>query len=111
VELIGALGGLLSAIVPYVKGDQVSGRYRLFLAQIVLKMTSGALTAFLGVLLLEGGVLAGLAVQQGSKIYAYAAFFGFAQQVVTGFVDRRAGELAKAGAPTGPSASAATPRT
>ena len=61
------MGGLLSAIVPYVKGDQLTGRYRIFLAQIVLKTMAGALTAFMGILLLEGGVLAGLTPQQGSK--------------------------------------------
>jgi hypothetical protein len=97
VQLIGALGGLLSAIVPYLTGQLVTGRYRLFLAQIWLKVQVGALSGFLGVLLLEGGLLAGLTVQQGSKIYAYAAFFGFAQQALTGFIDRRVSSIAKQG--------------
>jgi hypothetical protein len=40
-------------------------------------------------------MLAGLTVQQGSKIYAYAAFFGFAQQALTGFIDPRVNSIAK----------------
>jgi hypothetical protein len=96
VELVGAGGGLLTALVPLVTGQHLTGTPRVFTAQVALKVHTGALSGFLGVLLLEGGLLAGLAVQQGSKIYAYAAFFGLAQQVLTGFVDRKAGSLAKA---------------
>lgn len=92
---MGILGGLLSAIVPFVRGDRISSRYRVFMAQMALKVTAGALSGVLGVLLLQSGLLVGLAPQQGSKIYAYAAFFGFAQQLLTGFIDRYAGDLAK----------------
>jgi hypothetical protein len=81
--------------VPFVSGQLVTGRYRLALTQIWLKVQVGALTGFLGVLLLESGLLPGFAVQQGSKIYGYAAFFGFAQQLLTGMIDRRVNTVAK----------------
>ncbi len=113
VELVGALGGLLAAIIRLAKSRRLPGPYGLAVAQSALKIVSGATTAFVGVLLLQGGLLAGLARQPGSSVLAYAAFFGLAQQALTVLVDRRVGDLAGAPAakrkPGATTSSSATP--
>jgi hypothetical protein len=99
VELVGALGGLLAAVIRLAKSKRLPGPYGLAVAQSTLKVVTGATTAFVGVLLLQKGVLAGLSRQSGSSVLAYAAFFGLAQQALTVLVDRRASELAETPAP------------
>jgi hypothetical protein len=94
VATAGALGGALAGIFTLAGARRARSPYSLLTAQLVLKVASGAAVGFLAVLMLEKGVLAGLSVQAGSKIVAYAAFFGFAQQAFTVLVDRRAGQLA-----------------
>jgi hypothetical protein len=103
VSLVGALGGLLAGNFPVANARSVRSPWGLLSGQLILKVMSGAVTALIGVLL-EKGVLAGMSVQAGSKIVAYAAFFGFAQLALTALVDRRAGQLATATQPKGTAA-------
>lgn len=94
IELVGALGGLLAGIIPLSKARRLPGPYSIAVVLTTLKLFTGAAVAFLGVLLLQrSDLLPGLTRQRGSHVLAYAAFFGLAQQVLTGLVDRRAGEL------------------
>lgn len=93
VELLGALGGLLSAVF-FLKGLQaVRGPYGLPLAQGVLKVPTGAAVALVGIWIVQRGVLGFLTPQAGDKIIAYAILFGFAQQALTNALDSRASAL------------------
>lgn len=58
---------------------------------LVLKLPTGALTAFLGLVLLHGNFVPGLsALDDSGQILAWAVVFGAAQQLVTGLVDKKA---------------------
>jgi hypothetical protein len=60
-------------------------------ALVALKLPTGALTALLGLLLINGGFVPGLsALDSSGQILAWALVFGAAQQLVTRLVDRRA---------------------
>jgi hypothetical protein len=60
-------------------------------ALTVLKLPTGALTAFLGLLLMRGGFIPGLtALDTTPQIVAWAVVFGASQQLFTGLVDRQA---------------------
>jgi len=95
VELVGMLGGLLSIVIPLATGERIKTPYRVFNQQLVLKTLAGAATAVGGVLLLAGGVIETIKLDSTAAILGYAVVLGFAQQIVTGAVDRRADSLAK----------------
>ncbi len=95
VELAGMLGGLLSIVIPLATGERIKTPYRVFNQQLVLKTLAGAATAVGGVLLLVSGMIDTIKVETTTAILAYAVIFGFAQQIVTGAIDRRADSLAK----------------
>jgi len=55
---------------------------------------SGAATAVIGVLLVQSGIVVSPAQSASEALFlAYAAVFGFSQQLLTRFVDKRAGKL------------------
>ena len=96
--MIGALGGLLAAILTLAGMSQPPSPYNVPSAQLILKVVAGAATALLGVALLQSGVFSGfIEPQPGSHVIGYAALFGFSQQLFTGLVDRRAAQLLPAG--------------
>lgn len=95
VELAGMLGGLLSVVIPLATGERIKTPYRVFNQQLILKTLAGAASAVAGVLLIESGLISGIALKSTVAILGYAVLFGFAQQIVTGAVDRRADSLAK----------------
>jgi hypothetical protein len=99
VLLVGAVGGLLAAILPMRRARRLTGPYGVTVAQTALKGLAGAGSAFIGVLLLQGEVLTGFTPQEGSGVLAYAAFFGFAQHALTRLVDDRVTTLAERGRP------------
>ena len=56
----------------------------------VLKLPTGAITAFLGLLLMRGQFVPGLsALDTSAQILAWALVFGYAQQLFTRLVDRQ----------------------
>jgi succinate-acetate transporter protein len=58
---------------------------------LLLKLPTGAMTAFLGLILLHGSFVPGLsALDSSDQILAWALLFGAAQQLVTGLVDKKA---------------------
>ncbi len=95
VELAGMLGGLLSVVIPIATGERIKTPFRIFNQQLILKTLAGAATAVGGVLLLLGHVIDTITLASRASILGYAVVFGFAQQIVTGAVDRRANSLAK----------------
>lgn len=92
---MGLLGGLLSIVIPLATGERIKTPYRVFNQQLVLKTLAGAATAVGGVLLLAGGVIETIKLESTAAILGYAVVLGFAQQIVTGAIDRRADALAK----------------
>jgi hypothetical protein len=59
-------------------------------ALAALKLPTGAITAFLGLLLMRGQFVPGLsALDTSAQILAWALVFGYAQQLFTRFVDRQ----------------------
>ena len=94
VLLLGALGGTLGAAFVLMRARAtVASRYDTRTAQIAIKPIVGAATGLLGVLLVQSELLVAPAAVSASALLAYAALFGFAQQLVTRFVDRRADHL------------------
>jgi len=93
IELWGVLGGLVGAMAGLRNLRGSTQPVGLQLAQIALKIPAGALTALVGVILLQAALTPNtLAVKDGS-IAAFAILFGAAQEGITGFVDRAAGNL------------------
>lgn len=93
VLLIGALGGLLSIAVGFTKGDDGASRFDPRTWQAFLKPATGAATALIAVLLLQSNFLLEPANPSQATFLAYAAIFGFSQQLLTQFVDKRAESL------------------
>jgi hypothetical protein len=99
VAAIGVLGAALAATTALRRIKGTSTEYSLPLALAILKLPTGALTAVLGLLLMRGEFVPGLsALDSPAQILAWAAVFGYAQQLLTRFVDQRAqGVLADVG--------------
>jgi hypothetical protein len=94
IELLGASGGALAAVVAVTQMKGTQTPYDVPLALAVLKLPLGALSALLGLMLIHGRFVPGLTdLDTSGQILAYAIFFGIAQQLVTLFVDRRGQEL------------------
>jgi hypothetical protein len=93
VELVAGVGGLLSAIVALRNLTPYSGPFGLAVVQAVLKVPAGAVTGYVGVLLMQRGLLGVIGPQDGPRVLGYAALFGFAQLAVTRLIDKRANEV------------------
>lgn len=94
VALVQFVGLLAAAVTGAASLRNVSGtstRLGLPVALAVIKLPSGALTAFLGLILMRGNFIPGLsALDTSAQILAWAVVFGAAQQLLTGLVDRQA---------------------
>ncbi|HEX6361025.1 hypothetical protein [Actinophytocola sp.] len=90
VELVGMVAAAVAsaAAIRGMRGS--SERYGLPVALAALKLPTGAVTAFLGVLLMRGQFVPGLsALDTSAQILAWALVFGYAQQLFTRLVDRQ----------------------
>jgi hypothetical protein len=91
VELVGLVAAAIAAAASVRNVQGTSTPYSLPVALAVLKLPTGALTALLGLLLMRGGFVPGLsALDSSSQIIAWALVFGYAQQLLTRFVDSQA---------------------
>jgi hypothetical protein len=91
VELVGltAAGIAAAAAIRRVRGS--SEPYGVPVALALLKLPTGAVTAFLGLLLMRGGFIPGLsALDTSAQILAWAIIFGYAQELFTRLVDQQA---------------------
>lgn len=101
IELVGMIGGLLGTAFLLGRMEQAPSRYNLLAPQIALKAVGGAATALIGVVLVESELIVAPAGGRSTAVLlAYAALFGFSQQLLTQFVDRRASDLLSAGGAT-----------
>ena len=90
VELVGLTAAAIAtaAAIRRIKGS--SERYGLPVALAALKLPTGAITAFLGLLLMRGQFVPGLsALDTSAQILAWALVFGYAQQLFTRLVDQQ----------------------
>jgi hypothetical protein len=90
IELVGLTAAAIAtaAAIRRIKGS--SERYGLPVALASLKLPTGAITAFLGLLLMRGQFVPGLsALDTSAQILAWALVFGYAQQLFTRLVDQQ----------------------
>lgn len=90
VQLVGLAGATVAAVAAIhgIRGS--SERVGLPVALAVLKLPTGAITAFLGLLLMRGQFVPGLsALDSSAQIIAWALVFGYAQELFTRLVDRQ----------------------
>jgi hypothetical protein len=90
VELVGLTAAAVAsaAAIRSIKGS--SERYGLPVSLAALKLPTGAVTAFLGLLLMRGQFVPGLsALDTSAQILAWALVFGYAQQLFTRLVDQQ----------------------
>ncbi|MFC9126289.1 hypothetical protein ACFT4A_05485 [Streptomyces sp. NPDC057099] len=102
VEIAGLAGAALTVIASLRRIRGTDSPYMLPLASAVLKFPTGALSAFLGLLLIRGAFVPGLSdLDSRAQVLGWAAAFGAAQHLVTRLVDDRAQmTLAEVGRPT-----------
>jgi hypothetical protein len=94
IEVLGAAGGALAAVLAVSKMQGTSTPYSVPLALAMLKLPFGALSAILGLVLIHGRFIPGLTeLDTSGQILAYAIVLGVAQHLITGLVDRRGQEL------------------
>lgn len=93
IELWGVLGALVGALAGLRNLRGSSQPVGLQFAQIALKIPAGALTALVGVILLQAALTPNTLAVENGKIAAFAILFGAAQEPITAFVDRTAGTL------------------
>jgi hypothetical protein len=91
VGLLGLLGGALSAAVSIRNLRGTATPYDVPISLALLKVPAGALTALGALIAIQGEFIPGLsALDSQEQILAYALVFGYAQQLLTGLIDRQA---------------------
>jgi hypothetical protein len=101
VMLLGLTGAAVTGAAAIRRIRGTSTPYAVPMALIALKLPTGALTAFLGLLLINGDFVPGLsALDTPGQILAWGLLFGAAQQLVTGLVDKKAQSVLEAVGPS-----------
>ena len=91
VAIIGSTAAAVAAAAAIRRIRGSSEPYGVPIALAVLKLPTGAVTAILGLVLIRGGFIPGLsALDTSAQILAWAAIFGYAQQLFTRLVDQQA---------------------
>jgi hypothetical protein len=94
VFMLGLIGGALSAAISIRGMPGTPTPYSVPFALAVLKVPLGALMAFGGLIALQGDFVPGLSeLDSQGQILAYALVFGYAQQLLSGVLDRKAKSL------------------
>ena len=94
VALLGLMGAALAAAIAIRNLQGTSTPYDVPFALAALKLPVGVLTAIGGLLALRGDFIPGLSqLDSQGQILAYALVLGYAQQLLTGYVDRQAEHL------------------
>ena len=91
VMLLGLAAAAVTGAAALRRMRGTSTPFAVPVALLALKLPTGALTAFFGLLLIHGQIVPGLsALDSSGQILAWALLFGAAQQLVTGSVDKKA---------------------
>ncbi|OIJ63883.1 hypothetical protein [Streptomyces mangrovisoli] len=99
IELVGAAGATVSAVYSLARQQRVENPYMVLIGQAILKVSLGGITALLGLLLLFA--TPGFEANTSWQILAYAAVFGYSQQLFTRLIDSKGDEVQKAASPNG----------
>jgi len=90
VELVGLTAAAVAATAAIRRLRGSAERLGLPVALAALKLPTGAITAFLGLLLMRGQFVPGLtALDTSGQIIAWALVFGYAQQLFTRLIDEQ----------------------
>ncbi|MEO5709055.1 MAG: hypothetical protein ABIQ59_04460 [Nocardioidaceae bacterium] len=90
IEFCGILGAAISAVFALRKVQGSADPYSVSMALAVLKLPTGALTAFLGLLLISAGFVPGLsALDSSAQILSWAVVLGYSQELFTHLVDQQ----------------------
>ncbi|OBC15088.1 hypothetical protein A5784_28960 [Mycobacterium sp. 852013-50091_SCH5140682] len=100
VMLFGAVGALFTAIPAVSNIPTNFGPFNLPLQQGLLKIAFGPLVAVVGIALLGNGIGPMKPPQTVPDLLLMAVIFGAGQHAVTRYVDKRAGQILTAAAPT-----------
>ncbi len=101
VMLLGLTGAAVTGAAAIRRIRGTSTPYAVPFGLLALKLPTGALTAFLGLLIINGDFVPGLsALDTPGQILAWAMLFGAAQQFVTGLVDKKAQSVLEAVGPS-----------
>ena len=96
VASVGLLGAALSSAIWVSRLPASQNSHTISFVLALFKLPVGALTALAGLLIIHGRFVPGLSwLDTQPQVLAYAFVFGFAQQVVTGVIDRQAGDILK----------------
>jgi hypothetical protein len=93
VELLGAFGGAIGAVLAINRFSGYTDPNGLPLYQALLRIPMAAAVSLLGVLLLQSGIIDALKPQPTGAVLAYAVLFGYAQEPLLRAIDRKAGEI------------------
>lgn len=96
IESVGLIAALVAAATSVRRIRGTSTPYSLPLALTAVKLPAGALTAVVGLVLMRGRFVPGLSdLDSSAQIIAWAAVFGYSQQLLTHFIDERAQDVLK----------------
>jgi hypothetical protein len=91
IEIVGLVAAAVASAFALRGIRGTSTPYSLPVALAGLKLGTGALTAFLGLMLMRGNFVPGLsALDSSAQILSWAIVFGYSQQLFTRFVDQQA---------------------
>jgi hypothetical protein len=91
VMFVGVLGATVAAIFALRKVRGSNDPYSVAVTLAILKLPTGALTAFLGPFLIQGGFIPGFAqFDNAAQFISWGALFGYSQELFTSLVDRQA---------------------
>jgi hypothetical protein len=107
IELIGMVAAAIAAAAALRNIRGTATPFSLPIALAVLRLPTGALTAFLGLLLMRGQFVPGLSdLDTPAQILAWAVVFGYAQELFTRLVDNQANTVLDDLGSTSPTAQA-----
>lgn len=94
VQFFGVLGATISAASSLRNIRASADPFSLGVALALLKLPTGALTAFLGITFIRSGVVPGLsALDTSAQIVAWSITLGYSQQLFTRFVDQQGQQI------------------
>jgi hypothetical protein len=93
VAVFGGVGGLWAAANLWMTVPRDPSPYNLPIQQGMLKIPAGAFVAVVGLMLIGGGVIQGITLDAAPAALAVAVVFGYSQQLLTTFLDRRASAI------------------
>jgi hypothetical protein len=107
VALLGATGAALAGGITLSKLRLGTTLYALKAWQAVVKISFGPITAILGVLFLNTGLLTSSGILPSGQVVllTYAVIFGTSQQLITRFIDQKASEFTTEASPISPAKS------